>query len=472
MRLYLALGAAACGAYFFIPADTWAQTFAAVGIGYLAVAGIVVGLRRHRPAGAAAWWWFAAGVFFNSTGQLVEQVIIRILHDDTWPSAAVYVYYALYPCMIAGVVTLSWLRTARRNWAAMVDATTIATGFGLLAWVFVIGPAVGQPDVDFGSQIWGVLFPAGDILLIAMLVRLVLGDGARNRSFRLVMASLLVFLAGDIAWAVVNQLAIEPGPLANRVLSTNFFIAYLTMGAAALHPSVREVGQKAVTPERRLSRRLLTALTVASLIAPALLAMEVAQGKVRDGFAIVLGCVALFLLVVTRMAQLLGEIDAQAHQLRRLARVDELTGLPNRRAWSNELPHAVERARRDSTPLAVAMIDLDYFKKFNDEYGHQAGDRLLKGAAAAWTAELRTVDQLARYGGEEFIALLPGATADQAEEILGRLRDATPAGQSFSAGVAIWDGEETSDELIARADKALYQAKASGRRRTAVAALV
>jgi diguanylate cyclase (GGDEF)-like protein len=351
----------------------------------------------------------------------------------------------------------------------MVDATTIATGFGLLSWVFVIGPAVGEPHVGFGTQIWGILFPAGDILLIAMLVRLLLGDGARNHSFRLLMASLLVFLAGDIAWAVINQLAVDPGTLGNRLLSTNFFIAYLVMGAAALHPSVREVGQKAVAPERRVSRRLLTALTVASLIAPGLLAMEVAQGRVRDGFAIVLGSVALFLLVVTRMAQLLGEIDAQAHQLRRLARVDELTGLPNRRSWSSELPHAIERARREGAPLAVAMIDLDYFKRFNDEYGHQAGDRLLKGAAAAWTAELRAVDQLARYGGEEFIALLPTATADRAAEILDRLRAATPAGQSFSAGVAVWDGVETSDELIARADKALYDAKAQGRRRTSVA---
>jgi diguanylate cyclase len=116
------------------------------------------------------------------------------------------------------------------------------------------------------------------------------------------------------------------------------------------------------------------------------------------------------------------------------------------------------------------MIDLDHFKKFNDEYGHPAGDRLLKGAAAAWTGELRGVDLLARYGGEEFIALLPGSSGDEAVEVLGRLRAATPLGQSFSAGVAMWDGVETSDELIARADEALYQAKAAGRRCTVVAA--
>jgi diguanylate cyclase (GGDEF)-like protein len=150
--------------------------------------------------------------------------------------------------------------------------------------------------------------------------------------------------------------------------------------------------------------------------------------------------------------------------------VDELTGLPNRRAWSQELPHALERATRDGALIAVAMIDLDYFKRFNDEYGHQAGDRLLKSAAAAWTGQLRAVDQLARYGGEEFIALLPTSGVAEACQILDRLRTATPAGQSFSAGVAVWDGTETSDELIGRADEALYAAKNAGRRRTEVAA--
>jgi diguanylate cyclase (GGDEF)-like protein len=469
VRLYAALAALACAVYFVVPADTWAQTGLAVGIGYLGVAGVIVGVRRQRPLGAGAWWWFAAGLFCNATGQLVEAVIIRVFHDNTWPNPSMYVYYALYPCLIAGITRLSWLRTTKRNWAAMVDATTIATGFGLLAWVFVIGPAVGEPNVGFASQMWGVLFPAGDILLIAMMVRLMVGEGARNRSFHLLTAALLTFLAGDIAWAVINQIAWDPGPTVQRVLSTNFFVAYLLFGFAALHPSMREVGQRATTAERRLSRPLLIALTVASLIAPGLLAIEVVQGRVTHGMAIVLGSVALFLLVVTRMAQLLREIDAQAHQLRGLARVDELTGLPNRRSWSSELPHAIERARRDATPLAVGMLDLDHFKAFNDEYGHQAGDRLLKGAAAAWTGQLRTVDQLARYGGEEFIALLPTATAGEAVEVLDRLREVTPAGQSFSAGVAVWDGAETSDELIARADKALYRAKESGRRRTVVA---
>src|SRR5674476_807530 len=118
---------------------------------------------------------------------------------------------------------------------------------------------------------------------------------------------------------------------------------------------------------------------------------------------------ALFLLVVTRMAQLLWQVEEQARHLRQLARVDELTGLPNRRAWNSDIDDALERARRDRLPLSVAMIDLDHFKLFNDEFGHPTGDRLLKSAAAAWQGELRAVDGMARYGGEEFILFFEGS---------------------------------------------------------------
>ena len=157
-------------------------------------------------------------------------------------------------------------------------------------------------------------------------------------------------------------------------------------------------------------------------------------------------------------------------RLETVARTDDLTGLANRRAWDEELPRELARARRDETPVCVAMLDLDHFKKFNDRRGHQAGDRLLKQAAAAWREQLRTTDVLARYGGEEFAVVLPACSLDEALPIVERLREATPLGESCSAGVAAWDGEETADTLVARADAALYSAKAAGRDRTVTAA--
>ena len=178
---------------------------------------------------------------------------------------------------------------------------------------------------------------------------------------------------------------------------------------------------------------------------------------------------ALILLVLTRMVQLLRQLEEQTARIRALSHTDELTGLPNRRAWTVELPRAMEQARRNAVQLSVAMLDLDFFKVFNDTYGHPAGDRLLKAAGAAWQERLRAVDYLARYGGEEFLVLLPDADAVLARQVIDRLRDRTPLGQTFSAGVATWDGTETSDELVTRADAALYAAKQAGRNRILLA---
>jgi diguanylate cyclase (GGDEF)-like protein len=210
---------------------------------------------------------------------------------------------------------------------------------------------------------------------------------------------------------------------------------------------------------------MLSALSAASLMAPALLAAELVRGAVDDGWSIVVGCSVLFLLVVVRMAQLNRQMERHAARVRQLSREDELTGLPNRRAWNEELPRALEHARLTGQPIAVAMIDLDHFKRFNDTHGHLAGDDLLSSAATAWRAELRSDDVLARYGGEEFIALLPGTAPGEAEEVLTRLLAATPLGQTFSCGVAHWNGTETADQLVGRADATLYEAKSAGRNR-------
>jgi diguanylate cyclase (GGDEF)-like protein len=115
------------------------------------------------------------------------------------------------------------------------------------------------------------------------------------------------------------------------------------------------------------------------------------------------------------------------------------------------------------------MLDLDHFKDFNDELGHQAGDRLLKASAAAWRAELRATDAITRYGGEEFAIVLPNCSLADATDLLERVRAATPAGQTASAGVAAWDGAEAPEAVVARADAALYAAKNAGRDRVVTA---
>jgi diguanylate cyclase (GGDEF)-like protein len=168
------------------------------------------------------------------------------------------------------------------------------------------------------------------------------------------------------------------------------------------------------------------------------------------------------------MAGLLRALESQAVRLAALARNDGLTGLANRRTWDHELSRACALARDNSSPLTVALLDLDHFKAFNDTQGHVMGDLVLKETAAAWSQVLDGHGFLARYGGEEFTVLLPNTSADLAQPILNQLRTAVSREQTCSIGFTVWDGLEDPDDVVSRADEALYHAKRNGRDRLAV----
>lgn len=152
--------------------------------------------------------------------------------------------------------------------------------------------------------------------------------------------------------------------------------------------------------------------------------------------------------------------------LRDTALTDALTGLPNRRAWEDGLSRELARSRRTGTSLSVAAVDLDHFKAINDADGHSAGDRFLRRTAVAWKTVLRTHDLLARTGGEEFAVALPDCDLEAAGLVGDRFRALVPDGHTCSVGVARWDRSENAEELLQRADRALYEAKRSGRDRT------
>ena len=172
---------------------------------------------------------------------------------------------------------------------------------------------------------------------------------------------------------------------------------------------------------------------------------------------------------ITDRKQLEQERNELLVQVEALARTDSLTGLPNRRAWDEEVRREIARARRTGHPLTLAMVDLDHFKRFNDAHGHAAGDEMLAEVANSWRRVLRTNDVLARYGGEEFAVLLPGCEHDEAIRLLDRLRAATPQDETCSVGVATCRPDDTAASLGGRADDALYEAKRTGRDRLAVA---
>ncbi len=178
-------------------------------------------------------------------------------------------------------------------------------------------------------------------------------------------------------------------------------------------------------------------------------------------------------VLIPRLARRRRQLTLLNAELARLAAVDPLTGLRNRRAIDEYLHDALSVARRHDLPLSVLVIDVDHFKNVNDTLGHRSGDAVLYHAAHVLDGALRTEDAIGRWGGEEFLVVLPGTDEEGALHATERLREALAADQPEDArvhglavtvtiGVAEWRGEEM-DELVSRADGALYIGKSSGR---------
>jgi diguanylate cyclase (GGDEF)-like protein len=173
------------------------------------------------------------------------------------------------------------------------------------------------------------------------------------------------------------------------------------------------------------------------------------------------------------------ELKEAYKRIEELAELDELTGSFNRRCIMRMLDDEIARAHRGRTPCSIALIDLDWFKRINDAYGHPTGDEVLRTFAITVFANIRHIDKFGRYGGEEFLLVLPDTPDDAAARILDRLRaiiadldwSAFSHGMrvTISAGVATLNPNEIPDAFLARADSALYAAKARGRNRIASA---
>lgn len=174
---------------------------------------------------------------------------------------------------------------------------------------------------------------------------------------------------------------------------------------------------------------------------------------------------------------------ARSRALRSLIMRDGMTGLYNHISIKEQLVREMARSKREGSPLALAMVDLDFFKKINDTYGHPVGDQVIRAVAQTLQQRLRHGDLVGRYGGEEFAVIMPGTSAAAAVHVLDEIRalfgtlrhkaDETVFGATFSAGVADLDaGGAATDaaDMFRRADLALYQAKHAGRNRVAAAA--
>lgn len=173
------------------------------------------------------------------------------------------------------------------------------------------------------------------------------------------------------------------------------------------------------------------------------------------------------------------ELKKAYQRIEELAELDELTGSLNRRSIMQTLDEEIARSRRSNVPCAIALIDLDWFKRINDRFGHPAGDEALRTFAITVFANIRSIDKFGRYGGEEFLLILPETSDNAAQRTVDRLRGIVAAldwsaisqdmNVTMSAGLTMLRADDSADSILARADQQLYRAKDMGRNRVAAA---
>jgi two-component system, cell cycle response regulator len=436
-------------------------------MGLSAGVGIVVGVAHHRPAHRAPWYLLAAATVDYTVGLTLFYVHHSILHDTSYPAPADVCYLLFYLPVLTAMVLFVRRRTPGWDLVGSIDAGIVVVGAGLLSWVYLISPSANAAEVPFLTRLVSIAYPMLDLLLLAVVSRMMLGAGVRTAAFRLVSAFAVLFLITDTTYAVQSMLGIyEPG----THLEVGWFTAMCLLATAALHPSMLRIDERsaAVAPSAGPAR--LTLLAAASLIAPTVLAIQYGRGGDLHVPMVLAACVLLFLLVIARMAAL---VRAQ----RLVAITDALTGLHTRRYFEEAISAEVARADRSNRPLGLLIIDIDRFKQVNDSYGHNGGDRVLCEVAARLRASVRAGDVVARYGGEEFAVVLPEAAEDDILRIGERIRvslQSAPVAVNEKAWISVAASVggaahpahgRTPAELVLTADRALYAAKQTGRNR-------
>lgn len=299
-----------------------------------------------------------------------------------------------------------------------------------------------------------------------------------------VLALLLLVIALFALSSYGYAMGTESGRVAVTPLgiNTSICVFLLALGWLASQPGsglARVLASPGLGGE--LARRTLAPALVAPVLVAFFAQLALARGWLSVGATVTWMAVASGLFVAGLVwwgSSLLDRLEREREHSRRLeasAHTDELTGVGNRRAFDEALTALLARRAKGGSPLCLLMIDLDYFKRYNDSHGHLAGDQALRLAGALLRAALRPGDIAARYGGEEFAVLLPGVDAERALMVAERLvRDFRIADWphepvTISVGVAEASQGEAPQSLVARADAALYAAKAEGRDRATVA---
>ncbi|MDI1288426.1 MAG: GGDEF domain-containing protein [bacterium] len=463
--LVLAIAALACVTYTVIPSGSSASPTVYELVALAAAIVMLVTILRMPTRVRGVWWAVWGYVVLSTVGDLIYNVESYGFDELPFPGPADLVYLGAYVFAFIALALLIRRMQPGRDLEAWIDSAILALAAASVVGVLVVDPLLDASDSDRVATAVSIAYPLVDTFLLAGLARLIVGRGRVNRAMALLCIAFTVTLVADLFYSFVSANGFDQ--TAPPWLDVLYLVAFITMVAAANAPGATSMAARpkpASLAESPGTGRLI-ALGIGALTVPIVLVVSTWNDGTAELKLLALACVAVVILVLWRVRLLLGVVQKQSVRLTSLAQTDGLTDLPNRRSLDQQLDRETDSADQSRRPLTIAMLDLDHFKIYNDQHGHQAGDLALVSCARTWSAELGSAGVLARYGGEEFAILFPRLGLAAARPILDRIHEATPAGQTVSIGYAERRPGENGYETMSRADRALYLAKETGRNR-------
>ena len=466
--LYGAAGFALVVAYFLVP-SLQVELYLLIGLsGTLAT---LAGWRLHRPV-HGGWLAMAVGIALYCLGDLIYSVIAEMTGTEPFPSLADAAYLVGQILFVVGVGRLAAPIERGLYRPSLIDAALVATAGAFVAWPLILDElTAGQPDVLSGAV--ALAYPAIDLILIGVLARHLLQPGHKASSVLILIAGGLTWLVADLIYA---DLSLAGTYVSGMWLDAGWLIAYVLIGVAALHPSMAAVIPSRETHEATISNNRLVLIGTSIMIPVLVFASHGPLIHPGDFPAFAAGSATLSVLGSVRLLGalhasrvLLKEQLTRKDELALRARTDRLTGLDNRDAVRDRLTKGLEAGN----PIGLVFLDLDDFKRVNDAYGHPAGQAVLCEVADRMRGLGGVSATAARFGGDEFAIVMspcpdPAQVSEVAQDVIDALvPDVALANNRFRIGASIgivWSGSNavSADDLLSRADIAMYQAKERG----------
>ncbi|MFJ7905957.1 EAL domain-containing protein [Kitasatospora sp. NPDC096204] len=370
------------------------------GIGLGGVAAIVVGVRLNRPAHARFWYVLALANLSFTVGEVIQAVQLDILHlPNPFPSVADAFYLAEYVLYAVGVLGFIRWRTARQDRAGLLDALIPTIGLALLAWIYLILPYARNPDLDWIQKAVSIAYPLGDVVVLALLLRLLTPRGGTSRALRLLAVGSLGLLVSDVLYGLIQ---LHGTWHIGTPVELGWAAFYTAWGAAALHPSMVELTRPVPTQQPDLSTARLALLTLASLIAPAILIIEALAGNTGNAGVIGAFSALLYLLVLARLAVV---ASARRQAVARERALREAGARLTAAVTVEEVADAVQSAASTLMPAEAGHVALLAVTEDGVLHVRHAGS----GTARPTPGDAAPSDQVLRLAAARETLLLPVA---------------------------------------------------------------